>query len=97
LTGVFKVISVNDLLKVRELYYKAYANKIEADSFYCYLKNSPAIDRSLFGYTGLSYMMKANFAWNPYNKLQFFNKGKQYLDGAIKMDPKNVELRFLRT
>ena len=33
---------------------------------------------------------------NPYTKLSYFNDGKKLIDQAIKMDPKNAELRYLR-
>lgn len=87
----------DDILKVRGLYYRATTDKNVSDSFSVYLKTIPEINNSLLkGYTGMSYMIKANHSWNPYNKLSFFVKGKDYLNNAIEKDPKNVELRFLR-
>lgn len=86
-----------EIIKVRNLYYKASADKDEADKFYDYLKTPPSINSSLLsGYSGMSYMIKANYSWNPYNKLNFFLKGKDLLDNAITKDPANAELRFLR-
>ena len=86
-----------DLLKVRDLYYRASANKEDAEIFHEYLIAKPEITTDLLsGYKGISYMIKANYSWNPYNKLSFFNKGKDLLDNAIGKDPSNVELRFLR-
>lgn len=86
-----------DLLKVRDLYYRASANKDDAETFYNYLSGKPDItNHLLLGYQGMSYMIKANYTWNPYNKLSFFNKGKNLLDNAIGSDISNVELRFLR-
>lgn len=93
----FLIAGREDIIKVRNLYYRATVNKETSDSFYTYLKTSPSIGISLLkGYMGMSYMIKANHSWNPYNKLSFFNKGKEYLNGAIEKDLENVELRFLR-
>ncbi len=50
----------------------------------------------LSGYQGMAYMIRANYSWNPYNKLSFFFKGRDLLDGAIEKDPTNIELRWLR-
>ena len=87
----------NDIIKVRNLYYKASADKDEAEKFYDHLKTSPSISSNLLdGYKGMSYMIKANYSWNPYNKLSFFLKGKDLLDNAIVIEPTNIELRFLR-
>lgn len=86
-----------DLRRARELYYKASANKSDAELFNDFLHSSPDVEKTLLsGYRGMSYMIMANYTWNPYNKLSFFNKGKALLDEAIRKDPANMELRFLR-
>lgn len=87
----------DELLRTRALYYKASADKEDAERFTDYLSASPAIGRSLLaGYNGMAYMIRANYTWNPYNKLSYFNKGRDMLDAAISKDPSNLELRFLR-
>lgn len=50
----------------------------------------------LKGYKGSVFMAQGRHASNPFTKLSVFNKGKALLDEAIKMDGKNLELRFLR-
>lgn len=86
-----------DLLKVREMYYKASTNRADAELFFNTISSVSGIDKFLVeGYKGMSYMIKANFDFNPYYKLSYFVKGKGLLDGAIESDEKNVELRFLR-
>lgn len=86
-----------DIIKLRELYYKASTNKGDAEKFYETTQTATGLSASLLsGYSGMSYMIKANFAFNPYYKLSYFTKGKSILGAAIDSDPKNVELRFLR-
>ena len=41
-------------------------------------------------------MVKARYAINPYIKLKDFNKGKTWIETAIKRDTAEVEMRFLR-
>lgn len=48
------------------------------------------------GYYGAYLAIWANHVWNPMDKLSTFKKGKSELENAIKEDPNNVELRFLR-
>lgn len=86
-----------EIVKLRELYYKAAADKDESEKFYSYLKTNPGVNSNVFtAYSGMSYMIKAKYSWNPYNKLSYFNKGKDKLEEAIEKDPYNPELRFLR-
>ena len=86
-----------ELIKVRNLLYKASVDKDDSKTFDDYLKSSPKLNTSMLeGYQGMAYMIRANYSWNPYNKLSFFFKGRDLLDGAIEKDPANVELRWLR-
>ncbi|MBA2612144.1 MAG: hypothetical protein H0U95_09240 [Bacteroidetes bacterium] len=86
-----------DIVKLRNLYYQASISKEASEKFAQATAVATGIDKiTLTGYSGMSWMIKANHAFNPYNKLSYFFKGKGLLDGAIKSDEKNVELRFLR-
>jgi hypothetical protein len=96
---LFATVSLQsiDIIKIRDLYYKASVNKSDAETFFETIHSTPKIDKFLLaGYQGMSHMIKANYAFNPYNKLSYFIKGKNLLDEAITADPKNIELRFLR-
>ena len=48
------------------------------------------------GYRGVALAMYADIADGIYNKLDFFNRGKELLEAAIKEQPGNAEIRFLR-
>lgn len=48
------------------------------------------------GYLGATYVMMAIYVNNPFSKLSNFNKGKEILEQAIKQDPSNIELMYLR-
>lgn len=89
--------ATNDIIELRNLYYRASANRSDAEKFEKATSAAKGIDKALLqGYSGMAWMIKANHAFNPYNKLAYFFKGRDLLDAAITADPKNVELRFLR-
>ena len=48
------------------------------------------------GYHGVAQMMMAKHVGNPFKKLSYFNRGKDFFSAAIEADPKSLELRFLR-
>lgn len=48
------------------------------------------------GYLGYLQTIWANHVLNPVSKLSTFKEGKQNIEQAIKNDPENVELRFIR-
>jgi hypothetical protein len=48
------------------------------------------------GYLGGLQTIWANHVFNPINKLKTFKEGKNNIEKAIKLDPENVELRFIR-
>ena len=51
---------------------------------------------TLLGYQGAAQARLAEFAVNPYTKLNKFTEGRKTLEQAIQMDPENYELRYLR-
>ena len=40
--------------------------------------------------------LMAKHVFSPFKKMSYFNEGKKNMDGAIKNDPKNVEIRLMR-
>lgn len=61
------------------------------------LKSIPAsCSNTEKGYKGALLMMKAAYAWMPTDKLNYFNQGKALLEEAIRKEPSNVELRYIR-
>lgn len=48
------------------------------------------------GYLAVYEMVYAKHMGNPLRKIGQFKKGKNLLEGLIKQEPRNVELRFIR-
>jgi hypothetical protein len=90
------LLSFNDVILYRKMYYSSAANKKEAELFLETMKKNPNTDSYSVGYKGVAYMLMANYAFNPYDKLSYFSKGKSFLEESIKVNSVNVELRFLR-
>jgi hypothetical protein len=60
------------------------------------LEEKSPLSTTLKGYKGVLTMTMAEHVSNPYTKYKYFNKGKDILEEAIKNDPFDVELRYLR-
>lgn len=95
-TSVIATETIN-MIQLRTLYYSSSEDQNTAKEF---LETTSQLDvdaNSLFlAYRGMAYMLQAKYAWNPYSKMNNFDKGKQDLEKAIEKDQSNVELRFLR-
>ncbi|MEI7802537.1 MAG: hypothetical protein WCI97_07835 [Bacteroidota bacterium] len=91
------VAKSQSLIQIRDQFYRAQINEESADSFYSKMQNvSASASAIMIGYKGMSSFMLCNYSYNPYNKLKYFNEGKNLLDKAITMSSDNTELRFLR-
>ena len=86
----------DDLLEVRKSYYLAVESEDNLKAFEKILINFSNPNNTVLGYIGMSFMLKAKYAWLPNYKMEYFNKGKNFLESAISNDPKNVELKFMR-
>ncbi|TKB97117.1 hypothetical protein [Pedobacter cryotolerans] len=93
----FFTMSDVEVATLRKLYYEAAENKAAVKKLSALLaKVNDNSDAILIGYRGATEMMEAKYAFNPVTKLSRFNKGKNYLEKAIKKEPKQAELRFIR-
>ena len=81
---------------IRKLLVSALNSKKTTDSLYNNLgalKNRSAL---LNGYMGALQALKAKHAWNPYFKIKHLNDSKSTFEAAVKRDPHNIEIRFMR-
>jgi len=90
-------LNSQNLISVRDMFYRASKSSVSADSlFEEFSKQEISQSAIMVGYKGMSQLMICYHSLNPYTKYRYFLKGKKSLEEAIKIDPKNVELRFLR-
>ncbi|TDQ11595.1 hypothetical protein [Pedobacter metabolipauper] len=86
-----------ELSELRDLFYRSATDKDSAEQFSRLL--SPVHTKSsplLVCYKGVAEMMEAKYGYNPFSKFSRFKKGRSYIEHAIKQDPENPEMRFLR-
>jgi hypothetical protein len=90
-------IVAQDLLKVRNLFYRSVKSSQAADSLQKILQHVNTLSQAeLQGYKAMSTLMICYHSYNPYVKFNNFLEGKKQLEQAIQKDPSNLELRFLR-
>lgn len=85
------------VVELRGLFYKASESKASALQLSKILdgvddKSAPI----LLCYKGVADMMEAKHLFNPIYKLSRFNAGKAKIEEAIRRDPDDLEMRFLR-
>ncbi len=86
-----------EIIEVRKMYYDAATKKDASELFLTSMKNIKVESNPLLlCYRGMAYMIGAKYSFNPYTKLSYFNKGKEMLEKAVKAEPENVEIRFMR-
>lgn len=86
-----------EIEELKTLFEASSYNKASADRF---LKLLSTVDCSsapiLVCYKGVAEMMQAKYGFNPVSKLIRFKKGKKLIEEAVKKQPDNLEIRFLR-
>jgi hypothetical protein len=87
-----------DMSKIRHLYQGAPLVKQDATQLESLLQNinSNTATPVLVCYKGASEMIQAKYAFNPFTKLEKFNKGKELLQKAISRDTLDLEMRYIR-
>jgi uncharacterized protein YcsI (UPF0317 family) len=88
-------IQANEWIKVRDLYERAAIKEAAQIKLNNLLLEKPQSALST-GYKGANLMVSAKYAFNPIKKLSRFNKGKDLMEQALKRDPQNLELRYIR-
>lgn len=86
-----------ELQEVKNLFEASSHSKASADQLLELLNtishSSPPI---LICYKGAAEMMQAKYGINPINKFKRFKNGKTLIEEAVKKEPNNMEILFLR-
>lgn len=91
---VTHLLSTSGISEVRRTYFLAVDNEDDTNQLLemCEGNNDPVY----MAYRGVAYTLKANYSYNPVKKLNYFEKGKQLIEKAVKKKTTNLEIRFLR-
>ena len=95
---LFLFLFTNDskINTIRNMFEQASVNEVSANKLLALLNAEPNLSPTLLGYKGSTIAMEAKYTVNPLKKLKYFNEGKSLLEKAIKSEPQNIELRYLR-
>ena len=85
-----------DVMHIRELYLTSYNNKSTCDSLSSYLNLFDKKNNTIDAYIGANNLLISKFSKNIVKKFKYFEEGKKLIEQAIKNDPKNIEIIFIR-
>ncbi|HAW21218.1 MAG TPA: hypothetical protein DCX14_13645 [Flavobacteriales bacterium] len=79
-----------------ESFYKASMEKSFREVFHESMENLNSDSPLAIAYLGASKAMLAETVSNPYSKYNYFVDGKELIEKAIKLDPNDAEIRYVR-
>ena len=86
----------NDIEKIREIYFFSDKDENICDSISLLLKDMDTENNLVLAYRGANTLLYCTKTNNVFKKFSYFEKGKYMIEQAIKNEPKNVEITFLR-
>ena len=86
----------NDIEKIREIYFFSEKDENICDSISLLLKGMDTENNLVLAYRGANTLLYCTKTNNVFKKFSYFEKGKYMIEQAIKNEPKNVEIAFLR-
>lgn len=98
ISAIFFLINFNgtDLDVVRANYNKLVSDKELCEKMIADLDKAKNNSATHLAYLGALQTIWANHIFSPVSKLGTFKEGKKNIEQAIKKEPSNVELRFIR-
>lgn len=93
---LFFFSGAQDISTVRENYIQASKSKEKADEFCDAMEKYAGDNKTMLAYKGASIALKAKFASDRKIKKDFFIKGVEILEKAVKAEPNNAEIRLIR-
>lgn len=88
-------VNATDLETIRKNYDLAVTDKVICKEMINELSNNMG-NNVYLAYLGAFQTIWANHIFNPIAKWNTFKKGKANIEKAVKQDPANVEIRFIR-
>lgn len=95
--GIISIAQSDDIEYVRFLYFEDWIGECGAENLMNYFDAIDIEDNALLmSYKGAALATTANCKFFPWQKLNIFNKGKDYIEMAVQFEPQNLEIRFVR-
>lgn len=89
-------MTVPSLAELREQYQRAVTDAEAADTFWQWLEDYAGNEGIVHAYRGSALALIGSHAWNPVKKLGCVQQANRAFRRAVRLDPQNIEIRFLR-
>ena len=89
-------LSGQSIHEIRSKFHAAVLDSDESQDFHHLLTNVENPNSTIKAYQAVSEVLLSQVVWNPFTKLSQIFKYDKLMAVAVKEDPKNVEIRFLR-
>lgn len=93
---VFGTAEVYRVSELRQFYHKATKDANTGEAFHKHMAQYDGREPVILGFKATSEAVMAKYAWSPYAKLKHLKNSSAIFEQAVKLDPDNAELRFLR-
>ena len=81
---------------VRQMYFKSIDNISKCTSLKVLLNSFEKKDNTINAYIGANALLYCKFSNDVFEKFSYFVEGKKMIEEAIKMDPNNLEIKFIQ-
>lgn len=85
-----------ELDTLRTQYEGAVQGEKAAEKMWRGLKSYTGLEGIKLAYKASAQALLARYAWNPYSKLSHLREAMKVFKHAVRLDPQNIEIRFLR-
>ncbi|WP_436517836.1 hypothetical protein [Ekhidna sp. To15] len=89
-------LSAQSINEIRTEFHAVVLNPDDSRNFHNFLKDIENPTSTVKAYQAVSEALLAQVVWNPFNKLKQVVKYDKQIEAAVKEDPQNIEIRFLR-
>lgn len=87
----------NDVETLRKVFVSASQDALKAKALYAYFDKKKNITGATeLAYKGATIALMAKFSSGPHTKLKYVNKAIEIINEAVKKEPENFEIRYLR-
>jgi len=85
-----------EIQNIRDIYFGNNESISKCDSLHFLLNSFDKKTNIIDAYIGANSLLYCKFSDDVFKKFSYFEKGKMMIEEAIKKDPDNVEVKFLR-
>ena len=89
------IVSQN-ISEIRALYFNTADNISKCNSLKSLLNSIENKNNIINAYIGANTLLYCKYSDNSFKKYNYFKIGKKMIEDAVKLDPNNLEIKFLR-